>query len=57
MFAGNGKAKDPRIGMVKYGPRTPEGESHHVSMKIGLIGDSSSITEIQGLFKLMRERI
>jgi len=57
MFGGNGKAKDPRIGLVKHGPRTPEEESHHVSMKIGLIGDSYSITEIQSFFKLMRERI
>lgn len=57
MFGNNGRAKDPRIGLVKYGPRTPEGESHHVSMKIGLIGDSYSITEIQSFFKLMRERI
>ncbi|MGD0643750.1 MAG: hypothetical protein ABSA75_02470 [Candidatus Bathyarchaeia archaeon] len=53
----NGKAKDPRIGLVKYGPRTPEGRPHHVSMKIGLIGDYYSINEIQNLFNQMRERI
>ena len=53
----NGKAKDPRIGLMKYGPRTPEGKPHHVSMKIGLIGDYYSINEIQSLFNQMRERI
>lgn len=53
----NGKAKDPRIGLVKYGPRTPEGKPHHVSMKIGLIGDYYSVIEIQSLFNQMRERI
>jgi len=53
----SGKAKDPRIGLVKYGPRTPEGEAHHISMKIGLIGDYYSINEIQSLFNQMRERI
>ncbi len=53
----NGKAKDPRIGLIKYGPRTPEGNPHHVSMKIGLIGDYYSINEILRLFNQMRERI
>jgi hypothetical protein len=53
----SGKAKDPRIGLIKYGPRTPEGEPHHISMKIGLIGDYYSINEIQSLFNQMRERI
>jgi len=53
----NGTAKDPRIGLVKYGPRTPEGRPHHISMKVGLIGDNHSINEIQFLFKRMRERI
>ena len=53
----NGKAKDPRIGLVKYGPRTPEGKPHHISMKIGLIGDYYSINEIQSFFNQMRERI
>jgi hypothetical protein len=57
MFGENGKAKDPRIGLIKYGPRTPEGKPHHISMKIGLIGDNYSINEIQGFFKLMRDRI
>jgi hypothetical protein len=52
-----GKAKDPRIGLIKYGPRTPEGTPHHISMKIGLIGDNYSINEIQSFFKMMRERI
>jgi hypothetical protein len=53
----SGRAKDPRIGLIKYGPRTPEGRPHHISMKIGLIGDNYSINEIQSLFKRMRERI
>ncbi len=53
----NGKSKDPRIGLIKYGPRTPEGKPHHVSMKIGLIGDYFSINEIQSFFNQMRERI
>jgi hypothetical protein len=53
----NGKSKDPRIGLIKYGPRTPEGKPHHVSMKIGLIGDYYSINEIQRFFNQMRERI
>lgn len=57
MFGENGKAKDPRIGLIKYGPRTPEEKSYHVSMKIGLIGNSYAINEIQRFFKLMRERI
>ena len=57
MFGNDGIALDPRIGLVKYGPRTPTGEPHHISMKIGLIGDLSSITEIQRFFKLMRNRI
>lgn len=57
MFGDGGKAKDPRIGLIKYGPRTPEGETHHVSMKIGLIGDNYSVNEIQSFFKNMRERI
>lgn len=57
MFGVNGKAKDPRIGLIKYGPRTPEGNPHHISMKIGLIGDNYSINEIQRFFKQMRERI
>lgn len=53
----NGKSKDPRIGLVKYGPRTPEGTPHHISMKIGLIGDYYSINEIQSFFNQMRDRI
>ena len=57
MFGENGKAKDPRIGLIKYGPRTPEGKPHYIGMKIGLIGDNYSINEIQGFFKLMRDRI
>lgn len=57
MFGENGKAKDPRIGLINFGPRTPEGKPHHISMKIGLIGDNYSINEIQGFFKLMRDRI
>ncbi|MCL5949140.1 MAG: hypothetical protein M1490_01520, partial [Candidatus Bathyarchaeota archaeon] len=57
MFGSEGKAKDPRIGLVKYGPRTPEGQPHHVSMKIGLIGDSYAVNVIQGFFKIMRDRI
>ena len=57
MFGEKGKAKDPRIGLIKYGPRTPEGTPHHISMKIGLVGDSYSINEIQRFFRLMRERI
>lgn len=58
LFGGeNAKAKDPRIGLIKYGPRTPEGNPHHISMKIGLIGDNYSINELQSFFKQMRERI
>ncbi len=52
-----GKAKDPRIGLIKYGPRTPEGKPHHISMRIGLIGDNYSINELQSFFQQMRERI
>ena len=57
MFGDSGIALDPRIGLIKYGPRTPTGEPHHISMKIGLIGDLLSINEIQRFFKLMRNRI
>ena len=56
LFANGGRSSDPRIGLYKFGPRTPS-DDPNVTMKIGLIGDIFSLSEIQRLFKLMRNKI
>lgn len=57
MFSNGGKSKDPRIGLLKFGPRTPVNEPVNVIIKVGLIGCSNSVSEIQNLLKEMRNRI
>ena len=55
MFGNGEKSQDPRIGLIKHGPRTPNEEIKEISMKIGIIGSSLAIGEIQSIFKLMRK--
>jgi len=52
-----GTAKDPRVGLVKYGPRTPSNKSDHLVVKVGLIGSSDSIGALERLFDDMRHQI
>lgn len=47
-----GKRKDPRAGLMKYGPWTP-GSSDHNEIKVGLIGSSVSISAVRELFREM----
>ena len=54
MFGNGEKSQDPRIGLIKYGPRTPNEDVNNISMKIGIIGTSLAIGEIQSIFKQMR---
>ena len=56
MFSG-GVSKDPRVGLVKHGPRTPSNESEHLVVKVGLIGSSYSIGALERLFDDMRHQI
>lgn len=53
MFS-EGEAKDPRVGLVEYGPRTPSGEPEHQVINVGLIGSSWSIAGMDNLFKDMQ---
>lgn len=56
MFNG-GEAKDPRVGLVEYGPRTPSGASDHQVINVGLIGSSWSIAGMDSLFQNMQTAI
>lgn len=47
-----GEAKDPRAGLMKYGPWTP-GSTGHNEIKIGIIGTNKSIGAVKGLLQEM----
>lgn len=52
-----GESKDPRTGLIKYGPRTPAvGEEHKVA-KIGIVGSAFSISGIEELLHQMKSEI
>jgi len=57
VFAGGETAKDPRSGLLKYGPCPPRDDSDHEIVRIGLIGDSWSISAMRGLLEDMRHGI
>ncbi|GGK83428.1 argonaute/piwi family protein [Haloarcula sebkhae] len=48
----SGEAKDPRAGLMEFGPWTP-GSSGHNEIKIGLIGTNRSISAVKGLLQEM----
>ncbi|MFC7226793.1 hypothetical protein N0B31_05205 [Salinirubellus salinus] len=54
VFDGGQSAKDPRAGLLKYGPCPPRDGSEHEIVRIGLIGDSWSISAMRGLLEDMR---
>lgn len=56
MFNG-GRSKDPKAGLIKYGPRTPSGEEIHIVIKAGIIGSSETISATHKLLKDMRNTI
>jgi hypothetical protein len=53
MFADSEEAIDPRVGLMKYGPRTPSGKSEHQVINIGYIGSGRSLGGLEKLFSDM----
>lgn len=54
VFADGNTAKDPRSGLLKYGPCPPRDGSNHEVVRVGLIGDSWSISAMRDLLEDMR---
>lgn len=50
---GAGEAKDPRAGLLQYGPWSPGDESKHTDIYVGMIGTSQSISAVKRLFTEM----
>lgn len=57
VFADGGTARDPRAGLLKYGPCPPRDGSDHEVIRIGIIGDSWSITNLRDLLEEMNHGI
>ncbi len=57
VFAGGEKAKDPRTGLLEYGPCPPRDGSDHEIIRIGIVGDSWSISALRDLLEDMRHGI
>ncbi|MFB6199314.1 MAG: hypothetical protein ABEJ83_00420 [Candidatus Nanohaloarchaea archaeon] len=55
-FAG-GESKDPRVGLIKFGPRTPESKNDHKVAKIGIVGSAESIAGVEELLHQMKTEI
>lgn len=49
----DGESKDPRAGLIKYGPRTPSARDEHKVAKVGIIGSANSIAGLEELFHQM----
>lgn len=56
-FADGQPAKDPRTGLLKYGPCPPRDGTDHEIVRIGMIGDSWSISALRDLLEDMRHGI
>lgn len=54
VFSGGEKSRDPRSGLLKYGPCPPRGGSDHEVVRVGMIGDNWSIAALRDLFEDMR---
>lgn len=54
---GGGEAKDPRAGLLQYGPWTPGEEHSHTDIYVGLVGTSQSISAVKSLFNEMDSAI
>jgi len=57
VFAGGEKAKDPRAGLLEYGPCPPRDGSDHEIVRIGIVGDSWSISAVRDLLEEMRHGV
>jgi hypothetical protein len=56
VFADGQKAKDPRGGLLKYGPR-PRANTDEEVANVGIVGDSRSIAMMEELLRKMRSGI
>lgn len=57
LFAENETAKDPRAGLLKYGPRPRVGGVEQEVVNVGIVGDSRSIAMMEELLRRMRSGI
>lgn len=54
VFANDGGAKDPRAGLLKYGPCPRAKGVEHEVINVGIVGDSRSISMMESLLRDMR---
>jgi hypothetical protein len=54
VFANDGRAKDPRAGLLKYGPCPRASGVEHEVVNVGIVGDSRSISMMESLLRDMR---
>ncbi|QIO25289.1 hypothetical protein [Haloarcula sp. JP-L23] len=54
VFANDGRAKDPRAGLLKYGPCPRATGVEHEVVNVGIVGDSRSISMMESLLRDMR---
>lgn len=54
VFAGDGEKKDPRAGILEYGPCPRSTEDVAEVVNVGIVGDSRSISMMEGLLRAMR---
>lgn len=57
VFADDGRAKDPRSGLLKYGPCPRASGAEHEVVNVGIVGDSRSIAMMEELLRRMRTGI
>jgi len=54
---GDGEAKDPRAGLLQYGPWSPGDGNSSTDIYVGFLGTSQSISAVKSLFKQMETSI
>ena len=57
VFANGGETTDPRAGLLKYGPCPVTSEDIPDVVKVGIVGDSRSISMMEDLLREMRTGI
>jgi hypothetical protein len=57
VFANDGEMRDPRAGLLKYGPCPRASGAEHEVINVGIVGDSRSIAMMEELLRRMRTGI